>query len=88
LYGANGTFFLFLRSRYVETKEEDWAMQSENGTWFGMVGIVARREVDAAVGGLTMYPSRLNLVDFLTPLMIDKYVQIRTTYVYVRCSSY
>jgi hypothetical protein len=41
-----------------------------------MIGIVARREVDAAVGGLTMYPSRLNLVDFLTPLMIEKYVQI------------
>jgi hypothetical protein len=51
-------------------------MQSENGTWFGMVGMVARREVDAAVGGLTMYSSRLNLVDFLTPLMIDKCVPI------------
>lgn len=51
-------------------------MQSANGTWFGMVGIVARREVDAAVGGLTMYPSRLNLVDFLIPIMIDKYVRI------------
>jgi hypothetical protein len=73
---AQSIFISFLRSRYVETKEEDWAMQSENGTWFGMIGIVARREVDAAVGGLTMYPSRLNLVDFLTPLMIDKYVQI------------
>jgi hypothetical protein len=37
------------------------------------------------VGGLTMYPSRLNLVDFLTPLMIDKCVWMCTTY--ALCSS-
>jgi hypothetical protein len=69
----------FYRSKYIETKEEDWAVKSENGTWFGMIGMVARREVDAAVGGLTMYPSRLNLVDFLIPLMVEKYAQIQTS---------
>jgi len=65
----------FFRSRYIETKEEDWAVQSRNGTMFGMIGMISRRGADAAVGGLTMYPSRLKFVDFLTPLMIDKYVQ-------------
>lgn len=65
-------FHAFYRSNYIETKEEEWAVKSENGTWFGMIGMVARREADAAVGGLTMYSSRLNLVDFLIPLMIDK----------------
>jgi hypothetical protein len=51
-------------------------MASENGKLFGMIGMVARKEVDVAVGGLTLYRSRLNLVDFLGPLLIDKYVQI------------
>jgi hypothetical protein len=44
----------------------------EKGTWFGMVGIFAREEAAAAVVGLTMYPSRLDLVDFLATLLIDK----------------
>jgi hypothetical protein len=47
-------------------------MTSENGTLFGMVGMVARREVDAAVGGLTLYRSRLAFVDFLLQLLTDK----------------
>jgi hypothetical protein len=47
---------------------------SENGTWLGMIGMVARKEVDAAVGGLTLFRSRLAVVDFLLPLLIDKYV--------------
>jgi hypothetical protein len=69
-------FYSLCSSRYVETKEEDWGMTSENGTLFGMIGMVARKEVDAAVGGLTLYGSRLNLVDFLITLLPDKYVQI------------
>jgi hypothetical protein len=52
-------------------------VESENGTFFGMFGMVARKEVDVAVGGLTVYRSRLNLVDFLVPLLTDKYVQIQ-----------
>jgi len=51
-------------------------MASENGKLFGMIGMVARKEVDVAVGGLALYHSRLNSVDFLGPLLTDKYVQI------------
>jgi len=51
-------------------------MASENGKMFGMTGMVARQEVDVAVGGLALYRSRLKMVDFLVPLLIDKYVQI------------
>jgi len=47
-------------------------MASESGKLFGMTGMVARKEVNVAVGGLTLYRSRLTLVDFLVPLLIDK----------------
>jgi hypothetical protein len=63
----------------VETKEEDWGMASESGKLFGMIGMVARGEVDVAVGGLSLYRSRLNFVDFLLPLLTDKYVQIKNS---------
>ena len=51
-------------------------MLPETGKLFGMIGMVARMEVDVAVGGLVIVRNRLNLVDFLVPLLIDKYVQI------------
>jgi hypothetical protein len=51
-------------------------MASESGKMFGMTGMVARKEVNVAVGGLTLYRSRLNVVDFLVPLLTDKYIQV------------
>jgi hypothetical protein len=68
-------FYSFCSSRYVETQEEDWGMTSENGKLFGMIGMVARNEVDVAVGGLALYHTRLDFVEFLVPLLTDKYVQ-------------
>ncbi|KAJ4438051.1 hypothetical protein ANN_13990, partial [Periplaneta americana] len=62
-------------SKYIETTEEDWSIKSDFGTWFGMIGVLARKEADAAIGGLTMYSSRLKVVDFLMPLMIDNEVR-------------
>ncbi|KAJ9585857.1 hypothetical protein L9F63_020499 [Diploptera punctata] len=58
-------------SRYVEIVKKKIGGMSYNGTAIGMIGIIARKEADVAIGGFTIYPSRLLVVDFLIPLLED-----------------
>jgi hypothetical protein len=45
-----------------------------NGTWDGIVGIMARREADVTSVELTMDPLRSEVVDYIVPLINDRFV--------------
>ncbi|PSN34668.1 hypothetical protein C0J52_19806 [Blattella germanica] len=58
-------------SRYYESIEDERGIKMKDGSWVGMIGYIDRKEVDVAIGALTMYPSCLNVTDFLIPLLDD-----------------
>jgi ABC-type amino acid transport substrate-binding protein len=56
---------------------------SADGTWSGLIGVLARREADVAVTGTTMTPKRAEVVDFTLPIFQSRYsctVSQRTAY--------
>jgi hypothetical protein len=44
----------------------------ENGTWSGVIGSILRNESVVGLSASSMTNDRLNVVDFLTPLLIGR----------------
>jgi len=43
-----------------------------NGSWNGLIGVLARREVDVAISGVIMTPMRTKVVDFTIPIFLSR----------------
>jgi hypothetical protein len=46
----------------------------ENGSWDGIMGLMARGEADVTSVELTMEPKRAETVDYIAPLLNDRCV--------------
>jgi hypothetical protein len=44
----------------------------KNGSWDGVIGLIARKEVDVTSVELTMEPMRSDVVDYIAPLRNDR----------------
>ncbi|KAK7471497.1 hypothetical protein BaRGS_00035836 [Batillaria attramentaria] len=55
-----------LNFTYVITEASDgsWGQRLENGTWIGMTGMLARKEVDFALSGLSVSAERATVSDY------------------------
>jgi len=51
------------------TPENVWGVKLPNGTWNGVMGVLARREADVFTNGLVATSERNSVVDFLTSIM-------------------
>jgi molybdate-binding protein len=51
-----------------------YGKQMENGSWDGIMGLMARGEADVTSVELTMEPKRSEMVDYIAPLLNDRYV--------------
>ena len=45
----------------------------KNGSWYGVMGLMARKEVDVTSVELTMERMRSEVVDYIVPLINDRY---------------
>ncbi|KDR16868.1 hypothetical protein L798_08610 [Zootermopsis nevadensis] len=63
---------LDFRSELKLTPENVYGKQMENGSWDGVMGMMARGEVDATSVELTMEPMRSEAVDYIAPLINDR----------------
>jgi hypothetical protein len=43
-----------------------------NGKWNGMIGVITRNEADVAIAGFSMSQYRIPVLDFLTPLVVER----------------
>jgi ABC-type amino acid transport substrate-binding protein len=50
-------------------REKNWGSVMRNGSWNGLVGMLTRHEVDVATANLIVTPERVDVVDFLAPIL-------------------
>ncbi|KAK7111831.1 hypothetical protein V1264_011398 [Littorina saxatilis] len=62
---------LNFRFQIVESPDNKYGALEKDGRWNGMVGMVARKEVDMGVGPYTITSLRETVVDFSVPFMED-----------------
>ncbi|KAK3868191.1 hypothetical protein Pcinc_026411 [Petrolisthes cinctipes] len=53
---------------YLEPPDGLWGAQYPNGSWFGMMGMIHRREVDVAIGPFGVTLDRIAVADFSVPI--------------------
>jgi hypothetical protein len=68
------TFCLVFRSELNLALDNVYGKQTENGSWDGIMGMMARGEVDATSVELTMEPMRSEAVDYIAPLINYRFV--------------
>jgi len=54
------------------TPENFWGVELPNGTWNGIMGVMARLEADVTINGLVATSARKSVVDFLAPITQHK----------------
>lgn len=60
-------------SHYIKPKE--FATGFFNGKeWNGLIGMLMKKELEAVVSEVTMVPERIEVIDFLRPLFITRYL--------------
>ncbi|KAG8174044.1 hypothetical protein JTE90_015914 [Oedothorax gibbosus] len=70
LSGVDGDFFTIIAQHLgfeydvVIPEDRQWGRKKNDGNWTGMIGALARREADMAVGLISMDTSRSEVVDF------------------------
>lgn len=52
--------------------ENVYGKQMKNGSWNGIMGLMARKEVDVTSVELTMEKMRSEVVDYIAPLINDR----------------
>ncbi|KAG7153933.1 Glutamate receptor-like 67, partial [Homarus americanus] len=67
-YLAQGLNFTY---KYVQPADGTFGSKQNDGSWSGMVGMVARGEADIALGPFGITESRTEVVDFTWPVMIQ-----------------
>ncbi|KAK4310049.1 hypothetical protein Pmani_018354 [Petrolisthes manimaculis] len=53
---------------YLEPPDGLWGAKYPNGSWFGMMGMIHRREVDVAIGPFGVTLDRIAVADFSVPI--------------------
>jgi len=59
---------LLFRSEFKLPKENVFGRQMKNGSWDGVMGLMARNEADVTSVELTMEPMRSEVVEYIAPL--------------------
>lgn len=67
------TTCLSRRSELKLPPENVYGKQMKNGSWDGIMGLMARKEVDVTSVELTMDSTRSEAVDYIVPLINDRY---------------
>ncbi|XP_063862683.1 glutamate [NMDA] receptor subunit 1-like isoform X1 [Scylla paramamosain] len=57
--------------RYVAPKDGQWGRLKKDGTWTGMIGMVAEEKADWAMSDITFSPEREQYVDFSRTFVYD-----------------
>ncbi|KAK8381548.1 hypothetical protein O3P69_018561 [Scylla paramamosain] len=57
-----------LNHEYLEPPDGLWGAKFPNGSWFGMMGMLHRREVDVAIGPFGVTLERTKVADFSVPI--------------------
>jgi len=63
---------LLFRSEFKLPKENEYGKLMKNGSWNGVMGLMARNEVDVTCVDLTMEPVRSDVVDYIAPLTNER----------------
>ena len=57
----------------MKSRENVWGVELPNGTWNGVIGVMARSEADVSSIGLVATSARMRVVDFLAPVTQLRY---------------
>ncbi|GFS20371.1 glutamate receptor [Elysia marginata] len=57
--------------QYTEPEDGFWGVDEGNGTWNGLVGQVAREEVDMVIAPIGITEAREGVIDFTSPFFYD-----------------
>ncbi len=52
----------------IHSKDKKWGGVNDDGTWNGLVGMLAYGEIDISTAGLSLFEERTAVVDFSIPL--------------------
>ena len=63
---------LFCRSEFKLPKENAYGKRMKNGSWDGVMGLMASSEVDVTCVELTMETIRTDVVDYIAPLTNER----------------
>jgi ABC-type amino acid transport substrate-binding protein len=66
--GVN-VFVLSVRNKFYVSEDRTWGSAMGNKSWNGLIGKLTRGEVDVAPTNLIATPDRLDVVDFLAPIV-------------------
>ncbi|KAJ4428309.1 hypothetical protein ANN_24328, partial [Periplaneta americana] len=58
---------------YQACYDQSFGIKEANGSWTGLIGMLQRREVDVVNADVTMTSERLDVVDFMTPLVSTRF---------------
>ncbi|KDR11386.1 hypothetical protein L798_14018 [Zootermopsis nevadensis] len=61
-------------SEYLEPADGTYGNQDENGTWGGVVGMIAREDADVGINILAFSTERINSIAFLPPIWNSKMI--------------
>lgn len=59
-------------TKYLVPKDKGWGVPLKNGEWNGMLGQLSRSEADFAISDFSMMVSRMDIVQFSTPLKLTR----------------
>ncbi|XP_076061232.1 putative glutamate receptor [Oratosquilla oratoria] len=54
---------------YVKSSDGLWGSPTPNGSWFGLMGILQRKEADIALGPFALSYQRAQVAEFTVPLI-------------------
>ena len=54
--------------------DKAYGNKNSEGNWTGMIGMITRNEADVAVADIVMNPIRISVINFIAPLLNQKYV--------------
>jgi hypothetical protein len=57
---------------YYRDKDRTLGYRDEKGTWHGLVSVIMKKQADVGINPLGMNNERLDVVDFLPPILNDK----------------
>jgi hypothetical protein len=60
---------LFHRPEYFIPPDGTYGLQKANGTWSGVVGMVATDEVEIGIGLFSFTEERMDVIDYLPPIL-------------------
>ena len=63
---------ILFRTELKLPPEDVYGKQMKNGSWDGVMGLMARKEVDVTSVELTMERMRSEVVDYIVPLINDR----------------